>query len=804
MSETPNPYEVLGVERTAEARDIKRAYFAKVRQFPPETHPEEFQRLRAAYELLSDEEARRAYDERQKDSGPQLDPVTSARLERAVELHNEGQAPQAREVLEELLREQPQLHVARDMLGMFLLREGYAEAALARFEQLVREQPEESLYHLHKGYALHNLERHGEAVESYRRAKALDPREQRIRVALADCLTDWGSLDKALEEIDEAIAQVKGSAAPGDLRDFDLRLHRVELHLRAKAPWAAVDAELDRLVAALPETADAEMKRWWATKVGTLAAGLFGNERPDEANRLLMRCRQLNPQSSVEVAYPLQVTLDVEALPEAGKAWLASQSEPPGRFRGAVWPLLVQATLVALVGALLAWAFLSRATRDEGDSLWVGIVLTGAALALTASTRHLLRVGTSRLGSFITLHALHVLEVKWSQVVVWPLFHLRDIQLTNHRNNYAYTHTAVQLLFGKRSVVVNFNGEDVAKAWAQSVVAQRRRVLELLSRGLLEAEEGLDFIPAALLLPSGEGFLTRLKKRLTEVPAVPYGAAVAAAVLLCLLSVPVNARRADALAWGRAVNVGKVSAARDYLQRHPEGRHAEQARALIASRFQEARATLAERLHPESTGFKALRDVLEVLESKHATQVRLVYESRRDLARSARTRDMEYVTSGWFELGEPVRQSHLLIALQGVLERAMGRELPQLHHRTLGSPSGPQPVTLTVREHTRLSDAYYPVPRGPAWPALEVDWELELRVEGEDAPRHRFTVHSAPAEMLRLSAETSPDVAYDEMSRHAMEDFVARWVEAWGLPGALDPASRPTVFAHTLSASPYP
>ena len=49
-----DPYRVLGVERTATEAEIKRAYFQLVRQFPPERAPEQFQAIRAAYDLLRD------------------------------------------------------------------------------------------------------------------------------------------------------------------------------------------------------------------------------------------------------------------------------------------------------------------------------------------------------------------------------------------------------------------------------------------------------------------------------------------------------------------------------------------------------------------------------------------------------------------------------------------------------------------------------------------------------------------------------------------------------------------------------
>lgn len=49
-----DPYLVLGLPRTANQMDIKRTYFALIRQYPPETEPEKFKIIRAAYEKIKD------------------------------------------------------------------------------------------------------------------------------------------------------------------------------------------------------------------------------------------------------------------------------------------------------------------------------------------------------------------------------------------------------------------------------------------------------------------------------------------------------------------------------------------------------------------------------------------------------------------------------------------------------------------------------------------------------------------------------------------------------------------------------
>jgi curved DNA-binding protein CbpA len=57
-----DPYAVLGVSRQATAAEIKRAYFSLVRQHSPEEEPENFKKLRAAYEKLRSTEVKQETD----------------------------------------------------------------------------------------------------------------------------------------------------------------------------------------------------------------------------------------------------------------------------------------------------------------------------------------------------------------------------------------------------------------------------------------------------------------------------------------------------------------------------------------------------------------------------------------------------------------------------------------------------------------------------------------------------------------------------------------------------------------------
>lgn len=64
-----NYYKILGTRANATQASIKQKYIAAVKSNPPETHPEEFQQIRRAYETLRDPLKRREYDLMRKYGG---------------------------------------------------------------------------------------------------------------------------------------------------------------------------------------------------------------------------------------------------------------------------------------------------------------------------------------------------------------------------------------------------------------------------------------------------------------------------------------------------------------------------------------------------------------------------------------------------------------------------------------------------------------------------------------------------------------------------------------------------------------
>ncbi len=56
--EQDDPHVVLGLQRGATSEQVRQAYFRMVRVHTPEAHPEEFKRVRVAYEALRSQRQR--------------------------------------------------------------------------------------------------------------------------------------------------------------------------------------------------------------------------------------------------------------------------------------------------------------------------------------------------------------------------------------------------------------------------------------------------------------------------------------------------------------------------------------------------------------------------------------------------------------------------------------------------------------------------------------------------------------------------------------------------------------------------
>ncbi|RKG77370.1 J domain-containing protein [Corallococcus terminator] len=754
MSSEPqqNPYTVLGVPRDADARTIKKAYFDLVRQNPPETHPEVFKRLREAYELLSDAEARQAWD---ATSDVPLEGVAAEQAEcmaAAVEEFNADNHATGRRLLNTFLADHPDAHEVRTLLGKNLLFEGYPPEALVEFERVLEQRPQDWQARLHRGWALQRLERLKEAADDYWRAGKLGPTELVPRVALADCLEQMRQVPDALDVLAEA------RKLPG-LKQMDVLSLTVRRAATMLEHGLGADAarELDGLEVDVPANADPELRRWTAGQLSAAAANLFAQQKSEAANALLERCQRFNPTSATEGVFPVRVDLDLAALSDGARQWLRAEAERnEGGRTLKTWAIPV-AWLVGLGIATLFFfvdCFRAPESRTEFDWACRAVFAAGLCASTLFAARILLHTLDSPFGDFHVVHPLHLVQVLRNHVTVWPLVHLTDIQLMDHHNNGRYTHTALEMRFSRRRVVLRVRGRQPAEALAQELSGRRRRVLELLNRGMLDAESGVEHLPAALLARGTKGHV-RAEGALPS--WVGLGLTAAVAVLVVVAAAVPHRRAADAHVWGLARNTRDLGPTLTFLRDRSGSDLAPQAQARVDAELAQARARMETRLD-EGSGTAASRPFFSsLLDAVSRTHSRRVVVEMLGVEKS------------------DSRPELLVTAWQRMADEALGKDVLFMDSARAAGREGPPAATLRVRQQVRPLAA-----NGTEDPAVELLWAVTTEGLGSVAP-------------LALTARGVS--AEDPV---AAEALLHTWVERWHLPGA--GTRRPLLFTNSLLA----
>ncbi len=191
------------------------------------------------------------------------------------------------------------------------------------------------------------------------------------------------------------------------------------------------------------------------------------------------------------------------------------------------------------------------------------------------------------------------------------------MQAVHQHTNGLYTHSEVTMWFGTHSVSVSLRGKEHAERWAGSVLGSRNRVMQLMLEGYLEAEQGVDLIPPALLTRAPRGH-----PPIRDAPLVrghgPRPRWSCGAASRWRTSAP-RTRRSGGRRCGPAPS-------RAYGPYASSGRHAGAARQEIARLHERARAGLRTASDPRAAGAEALRGALAILETKVVRRVPAIVE----------------------------------------------------------------------------------------------------------------------------------------------------------------------------------
>ena len=598
-----NPYARLGVERDADPKAIKKAYVTLIRQFPPETHPEEFKEIRAAYELLSDPEARARYDEERRDYS-ELSEVEAQALKIAEELIKKGKEGEAVEVYADLVRRQPGTTEGRLRLGGLLLNLGRAKEALAPLKELCAARPELGHARIQLALTYGALNQHSDAAVQLRQAVVLLPEELEPRMLLAECC----KLVPNLSEADQVLAAAEAIAKT----TFDrLKVLEVWICLRywrlaeqnalgklfhRTEHFSQQDAlDLVRRFQVVARSGDAELLRFATIRLAAVAGRLIGNQQLAQANAVLGACAELQPDNLLLHPVPNRIELAWPQVPAALRTWLLSQKrgdgsnivlpDPDAQF-GIFWLAAV------LMGSVVA---VRRAIGAELPILDVFFWLATVGSGITAIYRSTQKLPEDQPRPMFVFHSFYLLHVMNDRLHLLPWLAMSDLNIV--KNNSQYTLTPI---FGNFGVSWWVWSEDQARGWAGHMSTLRRRLLEAMASGVLEALPEVELAPPASL-PAKPVFPPR---------RYPLAAVAAVLALIAVVAVFLTMERER---WEKVVMADDVTT---YQQWVDDGADEEQrviSLARIASLEKERRTFLLETVDPAHPGIVALMAAADAL-----------------------------------------------------------------------------------------------------------------------------------------------------------------------------------------------
>jgi len=327
-------------------------------------------------------------------------------------------------------------------------------------------------------------------------------------------------------------------------------------------------------------------------------------------------------------ALPSRCELTFGDLPEASRTWLQEQAIRPGEPRrfdrpgpSSALPFLGVALLSALLtAALVAGLNLENVTDLHFDKLppWgaahlgmtvVSSVLAGTFLALRLTVRA--RSRRSPLRSFWYVHTAYLLDCDRDRIVAYPLGALTGHDAADSR---------ILLSFGDTLVRVSFEEEAPAARFRRLVVAGATPAGVRAGRGELEAIEGADLLPEALLRRRGSAARYRD-------PAAVMATAIACGLVGDLVLPGVHARRAEARKFGVCRDFGARfggQGCKAYLDAFPAGAYVDEAddrlfaAAMSPSALNEYRARLPQGRHVAEIAARAVARYDEVIAAYRA------------------------------------------------------------------------------------------------------------------------------------------------------------------------------------------
>jgi tetratricopeptide (TPR) repeat protein len=286
MTSTSSHYEVLGVNQSATERDIKKAFIGLLPDFPPEQKPREYQRLREAYDILSNPVARKEYDSMAA-FGAEIEALKGEAEE--IMHDDDPDYDDAIALLKKAIVLGPNIGMLRNMLGTCFLNSDSADKALVQFRAARRIDPQNTTYQKNEGRALKVLNRIGEAENIFRSVLQEDKEDYEAARALATLLHEADRTQEAIDVLDEAI----NADGRVDFQDFFCYYDKLHILL-----FAGRHKELEEELEVVVSIASLEAERSFAAfMLATTGGALYEVNAHTLARTFLAAAEELDPDN---------------------------------------------------------------------------------------------------------------------------------------------------------------------------------------------------------------------------------------------------------------------------------------------------------------------------------------------------------------------------------------------------------------------------------------------------------------------------------------------------------------------------
>lgn len=258
-----NLYDILGINLEADEKEIKKAYVTMIRKYPPEKAPEEFKKIRKAFDVLINPNSRAEYIARLQ-YGSDIEELEKV----ANEAMDNGDYDLAIDQYKKILIIEPTMSFAKNSLALALVYNGQADKGIEQLLDLVRENPKNSSYLGNLAYAYKQNEDFDKAEENFIKALELDSTNERNLSTFMDIYINKEEYGKAVQYLKKGIE----NNSTEDFREFIYYYEIVRIHTHDNDAQA-IKETIDQVIKVMPE--DKELKGYIFWRFYNLANDLY-------------------------------------------------------------------------------------------------------------------------------------------------------------------------------------------------------------------------------------------------------------------------------------------------------------------------------------------------------------------------------------------------------------------------------------------------------------------------------------------------------------------------------------------------